>query len=300
MRHLDDTELADIALRGLASLEPEVRRHVEDCPDCADEAAAFSSIGSAARSGDALESPPSQVWERIVGELGDELPGPVDPSASHFEPMGDSPRPEDTDTTGPEGQADDSSVPQPETSAVDTPEQARPVRRRAEGQSSRRTGRAGTARPGDRTVGRKRARRWIAGAAVASFVLGAAVAVGVGQLVSRDSTDVVEQASLDPLPGWDVRGTARVEDADGKLQLIVDLPDNSVPGFREVWLLDLEGETPGLLSVGTLNGDQGIFDLPPDVDLAKYSVVDISSEPFDGDPAHSTDSIVRGELGALG
>lgn len=271
MRHLDDTELADIALRGLASLEAEVRRHVEACPECSEEAAAFSTVGAAARSGDALEGPPSQVWERIVGELGDELPA-----------------------------TDDGPALRPQSPDPHASQHTPPGRRRKDSRAPQQAGSGGTGRPGGRSMGRNRARRWIAGAAVASFVLGAAVAVGVGQLVGRDSIDVVEQASLDPLPGWDARGTARVEDASGKLQLVVDLPDNAVPGFREVWLLDLDGEAPALLSVGTLNGDQGIFDLPPDVDLSKYSVVDVSSEPFDGDPSHSTDSIVRGELSALG
>ncbi|MDO5744504.1 MAG: anti-sigma factor, partial [Micrococcaceae bacterium] len=148
--------------------------------------------------------------------------------------------------------------------------------------------------------GGKRTKAWIAGAAAISFVLGGVVAVGIVQFTSRDTTDVVEQAALEPLPGWDARGTARVEDSAGKLQLVVDLPDTKVSGFREVWLLDLAGKTPGLLSVGTLNGDQGVFDLPSGVDLAKYNIVDVSNEPFDGDPAHSSDSIVRGELGTVG
>ena len=32
------------------------------------------------------------------------------------------------------------------------------------------------------------------------------------------------------------------------------------------------------------------------VDLARFSVVDVSAEPLDGDPTHSGDSIVRGAL----
>jgi hypothetical protein len=32
------------------------------------------------------------------------------------------------------------------------------------------------------------------------------------------------------------------------------------------------------------------------LDLRDYPVVDISREPLDGDPAHSADSISRGEL----
>ena len=37
---------------------------------------------------------------------------------------------------------------------------------------------------------------------------------------------------------------------------------------------------------------------PPGLDLDQFSVVDVSEEQFDGDPAHSGDSIVRGPLEA--
>jgi len=36
-----------------------------------------------------------------------------------------------------------------------------------------------------------------------------------------------------------------------------------------------------------------------DVDLKNYVLVDVSQEPVDGDPNHSGDSIVRGELSFL-
>ncbi|GAA4374420.1 anti-sigma factor [Paeniglutamicibacter cryotolerans] len=295
MRHLDDAELASIALSGLASLEPESRRHIDTCPDCSVEAAAFSSVGSVARSQDFLDEPPAELWERITGELGVEL-SPQMLETSHANGVSSA------TTTGlfprvvlPKTTPDDALAPtqdnhpapeQRQATPEHSPDAGRPIR----GLRPRRGRRAGN---------RNRSRAWIATAAVASFVLGAAVAVGVGQWVGRDRIEVVEQASLQPLPGWDASGTARVEDTAGKLQLVVDLPDNPVSGFREVWLLDLAGKTPGLLSVGTLNGDQGVFDLPPGVDLTKYNVVDVSHEPFDGNPAHSSDSIVRGELGSV-
>lgn len=61
-----------------------------------------------------------------------------------------------------------------------------------------------------------------------------------------------------------------------------------------MWLLD--AETGRLVSLGVLNGTESTFELPEGLDLSDYPVVDISREPFDGDPAHSTDSIARGEL----
>lgn len=284
MRHLDDAELADIALNGLASLEAAPREHLVSCPDCSAEAEAFSSIGSVARSEDSLERPPQSVWERIAFELDGEL-GASD-SRPSLEPGAG---------TAAAGRAGAGSV----VSGAERDDE--PVRAHAKHppRNSARTHPASRHETGSGR-GRKRTKAWIAGAAAVSFVLGGVVAVGIVQFSGRDQADVVEQAALEPLPGWDSRGTARVEDTAGKLQLVVDLPDNQVSGFREVWLLDLAGKTPGLLSVGTLNGDQGVFDLPPGVDLAKYNIVDVSNEPFDGDPSHSTDSIVRGELGSVG
>jgi len=38
------------------------------------------------------------------------------------------------------------------------------------------------------------------------------------------------------------------------------------------------------------------FTLPPNVDVRRYSLVDISAEPNDGNAAHSGKSVLRGEL----
>jgi hypothetical protein len=36
--------------------------------------------------------------------------------------------------------------------------------------------------------------------------------------------------------------------------------------------------------------------VPAGIDTGEYDLVDISEEPYDGDPTHSGDSIVRGQL----
>ena len=51
-----------------------------------------------------------------------------------------------------------------------------------------------------------------------------------------------------------------------------------------------------VLDEGVLDGTDGVFAVPDDVDLAEYPLVDVSQEPFDDDPEHSGDSIVRGPL----
>jgi hypothetical protein len=142
---------------------------------------------------------------------------------------------------------------------------------------------------------RPRSWGWIAGAAAAGVVVGG---VGVGWALTRDdrATDVVATATLEPLPGWSAAGSAAVETTrEGTRVLVVDV-DESTPteGFREVWLLT--PDATGLVSVGTLEGSSGRFDLPAGLDLEQFPVVDVSEEPLDGNPAHSGDSIVRGPL----
>ena len=51
-----------------------------------------------------------------------------------------------------------------------------------------------------------------------------------------------------------------------------------------------------LVSLGVLEGDSGTFAIPAGLELDELPVVDVSLEPFDGDPAHSGDSVVRGTL----
>ncbi len=60
-----------------------------------------------------------------------------------------------------------------------------------------------------------------------------------------------------------------------------------------MWLL---GDDAGALALGVLAGGAGSYPLPAGVDLAEYGTVDVSWEPFDGDPTHSTDSVARGSL----
>ncbi|MBO3102450.1 anti-sigma factor [Cellulomonas sp. zg-ZUI168] len=144
---------------------------------------------------------------------------------------------------------------------------------------------------------RPRAWRWVAAAAAVGVVVGGG---GAWWAASRDEpVTVVATAVLDPLPGWDATGSAVVETrSDGSRVLVLDLDttQTSDDGFREVWLLT--PDVSGLVSVGTLAGSSGRFDLPEGLDLDEFSVVDVSEEQFDGDPAHSGESIVRGPLEA--
>ena len=144
---------------------------------------------------------------------------------------------------------------------------------------------------------RPRPGRWIAAAAAVGLVVGGGATWWAAS--QPDPVTVIARAVLEPLPGWDATGDAVVETrSDGTRVLVVDLAqsESSEDGFREVWLL--KPDVSGLVSLGTLAGGSGRFDLPAGLDLDEFSVVDVSEEQFDGDPAHSGDSIVRGPLEA--
>jgi len=81
--------------------------------------------------------------------------------------------------------------------------------------------------------------------------------------------------------------------------LIVEVNDLQAPPDHsyEVWLLetDASGEVVDLQTLGNINSASE-FEVPAGIDTSKFSVVDISLEPNDGDTAHSGQSILRGKL----
>lgn len=134
-------------------------------------------------------------------------------------------------------------------------------------------------------------RSWAPWAVAAALLIVALIAATL--LLPVNATAVVAQADLEPL--------ARVPEAhavltadDGERVLTVDAPDlPRINGYYELWLLSQDGER--LVSLGPVDGPRR-YDIPPTIDTTVYSVVDISREPPDGDPSHSTDSVLRGAL----
>lgn len=131
-------------------------------------------------------------------------------------------------------------------------------------------------------------------AAVAMF---AGIGVAAWQVLRPGESAVIATASLDPFPEWpDASGSASVErlpDGDRAITVSLDVPGDP-DGYHEVWLID--ADATGLVSLGIVTGSTGSFLIPSDLDLDRYDVVDISDEPYDGDPGHSGESIVRGRL----
>jgi hypothetical protein len=134
-------------------------------------------------------------------------------------------------------------------------------------------------------------------ALAASFVLVAGVGLGVWAVTQRVSLTEIAEATLAPFPDHpSAEGTAIVEERpDGTFVVRVELSADAAPDtFREVWLITADASA--LVSLGVLDGTEQTFAIPADVDLNDYVLVDVSQEPVDGDPNHSGDSIVRGEL----
>ncbi|GEL98560.1 hypothetical protein CTE05_21070 [Cellulomonas terrae] len=273
--HVDDDVLALLALGEPAGTTSDLA-HIEECERCTDELASLTDVVGLARSGGAdtiLVPPAPHVWDRVAAELG--LAGGAAASSTPTPPAPDawrSPAP-----ASPSAPETGTSTPPPGAPASSPSEGVAPV----VSLDSR----------------RPRAGRWIAAAAAVGLVVGGGATWWVAN--RPDPVTVVATAVLEPLPGWDASGSAVVETrSDGSRVLVVDVDqsESSEDGFREVWLL--KPDVSGLVSLGTLAGTSGRFDLPAGLDLDQFSVVDVSEEQFDGDPAHSGDSIVRGPLEA--
>jgi hypothetical protein len=260
-QHVDDETLTLLALGEDVGTVAD-RQHVAACARCSDEVAALADVAVAARTSGPLVAPPAHVWQSVADELA---------LADRTQPHAVGPDAED-----PRDAAAHRVVADPGTEdgsgaghAAGAPAEVIPLRPR------------------------RRTWAWVAAAAAAGVLVGG---VGTWSVVRQPDLDVVASAVLEPLPGWDALGEARVvTDESGRRVLAVDLDDDvPVDGFREVWLL--RPDVSGLVSVGTLEGTSGRFELPDGLDLDEFSVVDVSQEHFDGDPAHSGDSIVRGPL----
>lgn len=131
----------------------------------------------------------------------------------------------------------------------------------------------------------------------AAVVLLLAVPVALS-LNSGDDTELIAAAELEVLEGQ--TGIAVVADLvsdDGDLIMNVEAPTDVADGeFLELWLLEVTDEGEIVTeSLGRVDGS-GSYDVPDDVDLDRFTLVDISVELDDGNDDHSGNSVVRGEL----
>ena len=143
---------------------------------------------------------------------------------------------------------------------------------------------------------RSRRRPWLltAAAAVAGAVIGAGAVVVLGD--RDDDGEQVVAVALDPLADNEASGRAEViVRDDGSRVVEVDLDAPALDdGYYEVWLID--SEVVGMVPLGVVLPGTQEFELPADLDLEQFPIVDVSVEPLDGVPTHSGVSVARGEL----
>ncbi|MCQ1953094.1 anti-sigma factor [Arthrobacter sp. zg-Y238] len=270
MQHLPPEALA---LCALGEAGPEDTAHLDNCTECAAEVSALQRVVTAGRTPpvpEGLPRPPSSVWESIHDRLG----------------LGEAVRadPYDAAPSDEAVQASSLSDKNAETGTAPSPP---PVQSSPSG---------ATPVPLDAVRKRRERRRLpqVLGAAAAAVVLAAAGIWGISRILT-DRSEVIAAVELAPLPAYSETGRAEVDQrSDGGRDLVVTASGSDAQGFREVWLI--APDVQRMVSLGTMEGTEGRFTIPANLDLDEYPIVDISDEPFDGNPTHSGDSILRGVL----
>lgn len=258
MEHVDPALVALLALG--EPTEASVVAHIRDCPSCAADLAGLRravQVGRAVELDDRPVAPRPEVWERITAEIGS-APMPQE-------------RPAPPDIAG-------------SPSRPDGPVAALPLESRA-----RRRGLLAVA------------------AGIVGLLVGLAVA-GLPEVLDGDgeappaaaptsgpTPAVLARATLAALPDRSLNGSATVlQTGAGRILQVQLAGEVPADGYREIWLLTANAQ--GLVSLGVLPGTEAAIPLPAGLDLAAFPVVDVSQEQFDGNPAHSADSLSRGTL----
>jgi anti-sigma-K factor RskA len=142
---------------------------------------------------------------------------------------------------------------------------------------------------------RHRPQVWL-GVAAAVVVL--ALAVGVFALVNGGSDgSPVKQIALTQIDDSGVSGNAAIVRDGNGYALRVDTTglQERDGSYYELWMMN--PDTESFVSLGpVLPGQRSTHPLPAGVTWKTDPFVDISVEPLDGDPAHSTVSVTRGSF----
>jgi hypothetical protein len=282
--HIDPDLLALLALG--EDTGQEASAHLASCPDCRTELRQLTEVVTAARSGPdivQLEAPPPGLWSRVAASAGVDAVPVAGNGVARWRGAdaglipGAAPAGQDTRAGAGSPAQGPAAAPVPET-----------------GPSP-----AGSRRAVRPPWWRRRPLIAAVAALVAGLIIGAGGAVGLGHLTAGPATHVVASIPLRPLPQFPewraASGTAVMARGPHGQQLTVSLRAPSKPGFYEVWLLARNGIS--MISLGDLGpGHTGKFTMPPGVDLATYSRIDVSLQPFNGSTLHSRTSVVRGSL----
>jgi anti-sigma-K factor RskA len=143
-----------------------------------------------------------------------------------------------------------------------------------------------------------------AAAALASIVL-LALGIGAGLLLAGGDDEEaggggLERVELAPVvsAAENAGGTAELRpEAGGRATIeLSGLRPSGPRDFYELWLLGDDGQLVSLGSVRVPASGDATLDVELPVDPKEFRYLDLSREPDDGDPGHSTISILRGPV----
>ena len=299
MSHPTDDELVDLATGD--SVDAELTAHVAACATCTASVQQLRRtvrLASSPGTG-GWQVPDRTVWDRVTAQIDadtDAASGlasappsdpPSDPAADVVSEGG-----ADTDTSTASGSDADASPRRhdaPRASSVTSPTAYAPEPVPSDATVTPITASAARAT-------RRRAAAWGAALVAASLVVGLLAGRAIW---APDDSGRVSQVALETLDTRQREGEATVVRAkDGlDLSVVTDRPLDAGDGYLEVWLLNTDGKR--MVSVGVLRpGESGTFPISQDLIDQGYVVVDVSKEQFDDKPAHSGDSLLRGQLPA--
>jgi len=303
VQHPDPDDLTMLALG--EQIDIAVEGHLDRCEQCRAEVDAMRmtvELAELSNYGEATRQPGEHIWDAIVAELGvDAAPrtnGSAQAGTDHVIGL-------DSEIVA-DGQFRSDTVPGTGPPDSSPPVNLRPVPDTGRDSTEEREA-AGALAPGtgadSRTspVAPRRWSRWVA--PLAALIVGAALGAGALVLAQNRSDSVIIDATapLTAVPKGPVAGRpgqlgqAELVSTNQGQQVRVTAPAlPSMPGTSyEVWLFDGHG---GMVSLGSLDDNQGQFTVPSDINTQEYRTVDVSDEPPDGNPAHSGISMVRGSF----
>jgi anti-sigma-K factor RskA len=155
-----------------------------------------------------------------------------------------------------------------------------------------------------RPVRRRRLVLRPAAALLASVVL-LALGIGSGLLLAGDGDEGTDGAGLERVQlapvvsaAENAGGTAELKpEAGGRAKVeLRGLRPSGPRDFYELWLLGDDGQLVSLGSVRVPASGDATLDVELPVDPRQFRYLDLSREPDDGDPGHSTVSILRGPV----
>ena len=131
--------------------------------------------------------------------------------------------------------------------------------------------------------------------ALAAALLLLAVGAGGALIATSRDEDPGRTLALAPLTRGGGDGKVEIARTGGRATLAVSgLAPSRRGEFYELWLLSPPGDLVSLGSFRVAAGGRATLEVPVPVDPSRYRFVDVSVEADDGDPSHSSRSVLRG------